>query len=235
MADFTLNMTIDSDSLPLIRAAQERIVLAKPVGGGSPNVVWQSFDPFGNNGVNWTEQFGLYASNTLVINGATIRKMSDQNPAEVERYYSFTSGAVFEGPFTDARVGPGQYAAANAMPNSLYPALTFGLTQVATVNNMVSGANPLNAVSVLPNRFVTFTPITTVYVWLEANIASSTVVTNIVANQAIARYSGSTTDINLVYDPETGMFVPEGPNGRAVTDAEAAEKLGVSLFRPLLW
>ena len=55
MATFTLNLEIDNASLQLIRSAQERIILAKPVGGGSPNVVWQSFDPFGSNSVTWTE------------------------------------------------------------------------------------------------------------------------------------------------------------------------------------
>lgn len=234
MAQFELNLEIDAQSLKLIRAAQERIILARPVGGGSPNVVWQSFDPFGSNNVTWQQEFGLYASDTQVVNGVTLRKMSEQKPADEAHYYSFTSGAVFEGPFTDPRLGDGQYGTENAMPNSQYPALTFGLTQVATVNGNVSAANPLNALSVLPNRFVTFTPITTVYVWLESNIASSTVVSQILSNQAIVRYSGAIKSRDLVYDADSGIFVPKGPSGIAAT-AEEAEKLDVTLFRPVLW
>lgn len=235
MAEFVLNIEIDSQSLPLIRAAQERIILAKPVSDGSPNVVWQSFDPFGTNTVTWTEQFGLYASDTQVINGAAIRKMSEQLLAEQARYYTFTPGATFEGPFVDPRVGQGQYAAQNAMPNSAYPQLTFGLTQSATINTQPAPGRPLNAVTVLPNRLVNFTPITRVYVWLESNLASSTVITKILSNVAIVTYTGPITKRDLVYDPETGGFVPKSPAGKAVTSAEAAAELGTTLVRPLIW
>jgi hypothetical protein len=232
MATFTLNLEIDPQSLNLIRAAQERIMLAKPVGGGSPNVIWQSFDPFATNTVTWEEQFGLYASDTLIANGASIRKMSAQEPADEAMYYTFTSGASFEGPYLDPRVGPGQYAAQNSMPNSSYKELTFGLTQAANINGTPVPGNPLNAVSVLPNRFVTFTPITTVYVWLESNQASSTVITQILSNQTITKYSGGITSRDLVYDPNLGQFVPKTPKPGAKMDHLDPD---FTLVRPGIW
>lgn len=229
MATFNLNLDIDSQSLQLIRAAQLRIMLAKPVGGGSPNVIWQSFDPFASNSVTWDEEFGLYASDTQLQNGATIRKMTAQEPAAEASYYTFTSGATFEGPYVDPRVGAGQYAAQNSMPNSSYPVLTFGLTQAANVNGTAVAGNPLNAVLVLPNNFVTFTPITTVYVWLESNQASSTVITNIQSNHTVTTYSGGITTRDLVYDPNLGIFVPKTPMVGASPDP------GTKLVRPLIW
>lgn len=234
MATFTLNLEIDNASLQLIRSAQERIILAKPVGGGSPNVVWQSFDPFGSNSVTWTEEFGLYASDTQVINGASIRKMSSQEPADDASYYTFTPGATFEGPYLDPRVGPGQYAAQNSMPNSQYPVLTFGLTQAATINGAPVKGRPLNAVSVLPNRFVSFTPITTVYVWLESNVTSSTVISNITSNNTIVKYAGAITTRDLVYDPNLGMFAPKAPGGTKAAAAPLDDE-HTTLVRPLIW
>jgi hypothetical protein len=232
VANFNLSLEIDSASLKLIRAAQERIILAKPVGTGSaPNVVWQSFDPFESNEVTWTEEFGVYASDAVLVAGANIRKMSDQEPADEAHYYTFGAGATFEGPFTDPRVGAGQYGALNAMPNSSYPQLTFGLTQTATINAQTAKGRPLNAVSVLPNRFVTFTPITTVYVWLESNLASSTVITSIVANQTVVKYSGAITTRELVYDPDSGMFIPK----RVPGSKSNASDPDVTLIRPLIW
>jgi hypothetical protein len=228
MAEFTLNLEIDNQSLNAIRAAQERIILAKPVGGGSPNVIWQSFDPFGLNTVTWTQEYGLYASDARIVNGASILKISEQAPAEEAHYYSFTSGASFEGPYTDARVGPGQYAADNAMPHALYPQLTFGLTQAAVVNTAEVKSQPLNAVSVLPNRFTVFTPITTVYVWLESNLVSSTVITQITSNHTIVRYSGVQYTRDLVYEPNTGVFVPKKPSTHAA-------ETDVTVVRPLIW
>lgn len=225
MPEFILNLEIDSQSLTLIRAAQERIILAKPVGNDNPNVIWQSFDPFASQSVTWTQQFGLYASEASIVNGASIRKISEQAIAEQAHYYTFTPGASFTGPYTDPSVGPGQYAAENAMPHSSYPQLTFGLTQAATINGTAVAGQPLNAVQVLPQRFVTFTPITTVYVWLEANLVSSTVLTQLRTNHTIVNYSAGQFTRDLVYDPTQGMFVPKKPTPE--TD--------VRMVRPLIW
>ncbi len=231
MTTFNLNLDIDAQSLPLIRSAQLRIMLAKPVGGSGPlNVIWQSFDPFGSNTVTWDEEFGLYASDTKAENGATIRKMSAQEPAVDENYYSFTAGATFEGPFRDPRVGPGQYAAQNSMPNVSYDSLTFGLTQAANVNGKPVPGNPLNAVTVLPNNFVTFTPITTVFVWLESNQSSATVITNIQTSHTITTFSGGITTRDLVYDPDLGVFVP-----KKTPKAGSPDDAGVRIVRPLVW
>ena len=40
MSNYTLDHIIDDDSLKIIKAAQLKITLAKPVGGGSPNLTW---------------------------------------------------------------------------------------------------------------------------------------------------------------------------------------------------
>jgi hypothetical protein len=162
--------------------------------------------------------------------------MSEIEPADAAHYYSFTAGATFEGPYTDSRVGAGQYAALNQMPNASYPQLTFGLTQSAKVNNQSAKGRPLNAVNVLPNRLAIFEPITTVYVWLESNLVSSTVITQILSNYTVVKYQGQTTTRDLVYDPDSGIFVPKKPSAKVSTNvAVSTSDADTILVRPLVW
>jgi hypothetical protein len=209
MATFTLNLEIDPKSLQVLKDSGQRIILAKPVNDEDrPNVIWQSFDPFQTNDVTWDERFGLYAADADVINGARITKMSNLDLADEAAYYTFTAGASFTGPLGDRNVKSGQYGVLNAMPSNSYASLTFGLTQAATIGGVQITGQPINAAPVPATFFATFTPITTVYAWLESTLTSATVITNIVSKHTIVRYSGSTTVRSLVYDPQTGVFVP---------------------------
>ena len=77
MPDYRLQLLIDPSVLPIIRAAGQRITLAKPVNSdSSPNVVWLSIDPFQSTEVQWSEEYGIYASTTAVQQGASITKLS---------------------------------------------------------------------------------------------------------------------------------------------------------------
>ncbi|MEW6732591.1 MAG: hypothetical protein AB1489_14780 [Acidobacteriota bacterium] len=210
MPEFNLNLLIDpNQDLPLIKAAQLNIILAKPIGGGAPNVAWQSFDPFPDNNVEWTEEYGLYASTTQVNNGARITKMSTTGyPAQSGAYYSFTSNATFNGPITDGNVPPANsYKIVNDMPSSQYPALTFGLMQSASINGVAAQFRPINAQTVLSKLDVTFTPLTTVYVWLQAQLVSETVITSVTSRHTKVTFGGPITSHTLKYDRNTGMFV----------------------------
>jgi len=211
MPNYTLDLAIDSDSLKILKAAQLKITIAKPVGGSSPNVTWLVFDPFQGNKVEWEEQYSIYASpNQVIQNGAVITRLSETDfPANDAAYYSFDSTATFQGPFTDSGAPPsGSYKVVNNMPHTQYPALTFGLQQKASINGSGINPSPLNAAVVPAALNATFTPLTTVYVWLQASYTSGTVITQVNGNATIVTFGGSVTEKSLVYNPATGTFIP---------------------------
>ncbi|MEH1906053.1 MAG: hypothetical protein V7L04_32920 [Nostoc sp.] len=231
MSDYTLVLEIDSASLNIIKAAQLNITIAKPVSTSTPNVTWLVFDPFQQNTVEWTEQYGIYASPSSVLtNGAVISRLSEVFPAHDAAYYTFTSSATFSGPNTGAGApSTGTFQVNNDMPNTSYSALTFGLEQAASINGTGIQASPLNA-AVVPAAFsATFTPLTTVYVWLQANLQSGTVITQVISKAAIVTFGGSVTKQVLKYNPATGTFVPTGPSGNLLSFDELDH---VKLFKP---
>jgi hypothetical protein len=148
MPNYTLQLLIDAKDLPIIKAAGQRITLAKPVNSSSPNVIWLSVDPFQSTEISWQEQYGIYASTTLIQEGASIAKLSETDfPAQDGAYYTFTTGNVFTGP-DQGSVQPGSYGAQNNTDYSTYPVLTFGLTQSAMVNQVNAERKPLSATPV---------------------------------------------------------------------------------------
>ncbi|WP_430013551.1 hypothetical protein ACQY1Y_21710 [Microcystis ichthyoblabe FBCC-A1114] len=225
MPQYTLDLSIDAANLQIMKAAQLKITIAKPVGASSPNVTWLVFDPFQGNKVQWEEQYSIYASpNQVIQNGAVITRLSETDfPANDAAYYSFDSTATFQGPFIDSDAPPrGSYKAINNMPNTQYPALTFGLQQKASINSKGINPSPLNA-AVVPAMFpVTFTPLTTVYVWLQASYTSGTVITRVNGNATIVTFGGSVTEKSLVYNPATGTFIPSSAGNVTALDSFAA-------------
>ncbi|MNT20658.1 hypothetical protein D3C72_1559730 [compost metagenome] len=95
------------------------------------------------------------------------------------------------------------------MPYTQYPALTFGLSQSAMVSKKLAERKPISAQSVLSQQQIQMTPFTNVYVWLQSQFASETIITKIIGNNAVARFGGGVTDITLKYDPNRGIFVPD--------------------------
>lgn len=133
MPTLTLNLGIDTTDLRIIRGAQERIILAKKVNGETPNVIWQSFSPFEGNQIKWDEDYGIYASTTQIVNGATIFQLSATAfPSQDRVIYPFLSDATFGDPVSDPSVGKGTFATTNGYLAE--DSLTFGLFQSATIN-----------------------------------------------------------------------------------------------------
>jgi hypothetical protein len=180
------------------------------VNRSNPNVTWLVFDPFPGNTIEWEEDYGIYASATPAKqHGAVINRLSETSfPADDAAYYSLTPNATFSGPFTGAGAPvTGSYKVNNHMPNTQYPALTFGLQQHATINAKEIKPSPLNA-AIVPAAFdAIFTPLTTVYVWLQAQFASGTVITEVNAHASIVTFGGTETHKSLGFNPETGTFV----------------------------
>lgn len=231
MPDYRLQLLIDPADLTVIRTSGQRITLAKPVNSdSSPNVVWLSIDPFQSTEVQWSEEYGIYASTSTVQQGSTITKLSETGvPAQDGASYSFTSAATFNGPFSTSGVAPGTYGAQNDMPYSNYPQLTFGLTQSALINQKPSERKPISATPVLATQFASMTPFASVYIWLQSQFASETIITKIVGKTSKARFGGSVTDITLKYDPNLGVFVQ--PSGGAKSAGPALVELNMPLVQ----
>lgn len=215
---YDLNLEIDPEDLKILKQAQLKITIAKPTSqdaGGPPSVTWLVFDPFQSNKVDWEEVFGMYASATPSNqNGAVINKMSSLPSVADAKYYSFDASATFSGPFSGSdSPDAGSFRVNNKMPYSQYPVLTFGLTQAATVNNSSVSPTPLNAAPVPSQISATFTPITTVYVWVQAQFTSGTVITNVNGDAVMVQYQGGTNSHTLKWDPTQGKFAPVSETG----------------------
>lgn len=206
--DLKLNLLIDRDDLRTIRDAGENVLIAKPTEREATNVAWLDFDPFEANSVEWSEEFGLYVSNTAMEHGASIQKLSDVFPAAERAVYALEDDATFHGP-TSQQVPPGAFGVDNQMPTTEYRALTFGLTQSAVVNGNQLDFRPINAQSVPAGQESTFTPKTTLFVWLDATIESQTVITHVTSRQTKVVFSGAVQEHTLRYDASVGKFVVE--------------------------
>jgi hypothetical protein len=136
MPDYSVKFLIDPNDLNFIKAAQQRITLAKPVNGNSPNVIWLSVDPFQSTDIGWSEEYGIYASTSQIANGVSITKLSETGLAAQDgMYYTLTAATTFNGPFAGGGVPRGSFGAQNDVPYDSYPSLTFGLTQEALVTS----------------------------------------------------------------------------------------------------
>jgi len=215
MPDYTLTLNIDPVDLAIIKGAQQRITLAKPVGNGDPNVVWLSIDPFQSTAVEWVEDYWIYASTTAVVEGASISKLSEVTPGPAldAGYYPFTSAAMFNEIQPSSSIPKGTFAANNDMPYSQYPALTFGLSQSALVNKKKADRKPISAQSVLATQQAQMTPFTNIHVWLQSRFASETIITKIVGKSSVAKFGGGVNEITLKYDPDRGIFLPVAGQG----------------------
>lgn len=208
MTNYSLTLYIDPVDLGYIKAAGERIMLAKPVNGETANVIWLSIDPFQSTTIEWTEEYWIYASTTEVTPGEQIYKLSEVShaPAQDGGSYSFTSAANFSPFEKDKSIPVGTFSTTNTMPYEDYPALTFGLAQSALVNKKRVERKPISAQSVLAQQTIQMTPFTSVYVWLQSQFASESMITTITGKRSVAKFGGSTSEISRRYDPIKGVF-----------------------------
>jgi hypothetical protein len=205
MPDYTLKLSLTAKQLETFYP-NSNIIIAKPSEPGGPTVAWQSFRPFEANTVTWEEQYGIYVSSSSVSHGAQLTRMSSTHvPAMEQKLYTLGSDAVFSDPSEGSTGKAGAFCAENQYEE--LQALTFGLFQDAVVNGKSVPGNAVSAVSVPHANTVFMTPHTTVYVWIESDVASNTVVTEVNAHQAEATFGGGVVEIALAYDDESGKFI----------------------------
>jgi len=211
MSSYKLNLIINPDDLRSLKDCNMKITIAKPVNDDIPNVAWLVFDPFSGNTVEWEERFGIYASPIdKIVNGAHIKRISEVFPAFDGTSYTFDETSTFSGPQTGEKsTGKGIYQVINNMDYDQYPYLTFGLEQKASINGTEINPSPINAAAVPSKMTVNFTPLTTVYIWLENNIKYGTVITQINGDPTQIKFGGDTLNHSLKYNARLGRFLPE--------------------------
>ena len=207
MPDYTLKLSLTSKQLETFYPSSN-IIVAKPNDGEAPAVAWQSFHPFENNTLTWEEQYGIYVSSASVEHGAQLTRMSSSHvPAVEQKMYTLGGDAVFSDPPEASTGKKGSFYAENDYEEP--QALTFGLFQDAMVNGQSVPGNALSAVSVPHANTATMTPHTTLYIWIESDVPSNTVVTEVDSHQTEAVFGDGVSEISLTYDDQSGEFVPK--------------------------
>ena len=205
MPTYTLNLTLSPEQLKNFYP-DSNIIIAKPTKGESPNVAWQTFHPFEHNSVTWEEQYGIYVSSASVEHGAQLTRMSMSHfPAMEQKLYTLGEDAVFGDPPEASEGVAGSFYAENNYEEQR--PLTFGLFQDAVVNGKQIPGNAISAASVPHKNKATMTPHTTVFIWVESNVASNTVVTEVNSHQTEAVFGEGKFDISLAYDDASGNFI----------------------------
>ena len=210
MPSYSLTLEISSADLAVIKAAGMRVTLAKPVGSGDPSVIWLAIDPYQSTVIQWDEQYWIYASTTAIVHGATVTKLAEISPGPAidAGIYSFGPSGEFGAFEPISSIPAGTYAVANYMPYSQFPLLTFGLSQSAQVSQQLAERKPISVQPVLSQQKTELTPSPQIFIWLQNQFSSETIITRIIANVTIARFGSGISDLTMVYNPQLGIFVP---------------------------
>ncbi len=203
MPAFTLNVEFNSSDLSTILAANEQVAILKAPVITEQSVVWIAFSPFEANTVSWLENYAVYASHSVMVNGAKITMKAAQ-AAEPELFYPFKDG-TFEPPVKASNIGPGEYGIRDQ--DFDFPALTFGLAQAALVNGADVNYQPLNAQTVLRGQEAIFTPEDTIAVALMSKVESGFVISEVSGVPIVLKFGGGVDSITIKYNGETGRFV----------------------------
>ncbi|HTD33947.1 MAG TPA: hypothetical protein VK665_09825 [Candidatus Elarobacter sp.] len=164
-------------------AAAPRWALAKPGGNALPNVVWLAVPVTGRTTVTWSESYGLYASSAAIRDGTPIAVERELRTALDRMLYPF-SGDAFGPPADAPRTPAGHYEVVNRTAGTL----TFGLLQAADVGGApFRGA--INAVALPPGFTADFSPMPTVFVWLDSAARSGSIVAELPATAARLTFS----------------------------------------------
>ena len=201
--EYTLNVGIDKKDLEIASDAGLKVVILKQTKDGSANVVWVSFDPFPHNTVKWTEQYSIYASDTELINGATINSLCDKE-ALPQFKYTFTNSGLFDPGKVDPKLEPNQYEIVNKYTRE--PALTFGLAQDVQVGSKAKVNGPICAVKG-PSHFTqTFQPIENISIFLQSLIETKTIMTNVKSEALSVAFKDNNVH-TVKYSGDAGQFV----------------------------
>ncbi|MBF0624922.1 MAG: hypothetical protein HQL82_08950 [Magnetococcales bacterium] len=211
MATYTLNVGFTNADLQLFYATGTNLIIAKPAQGGStPNVAWLVVQPMQANQVTWDEQYGVYASTSDMSNGATLTKMSSTGiPAVMGRLYDLSAAGTID--LQPNSAGPNSFTLLNQY-QSPKNYMTVGLYQNANVNSISILGNAISAVPVITNYTAVMTPFTTVYLWMQSQVKSNSVVTTVTSTTTQVTFGGGVYSANMQYNSSSGSFIQTSAN-----------------------
>jgi len=200
--NYTININIDDQGLTQIYQANQFVTLVKSVSASAAaenTVIWLSFQPIETNTISWVENYFIYATTTEMQSGAVIRMTSQtQEPVQVGWTYTFK-----EGMFNGASGGTqGAYTANNQMSSNNY---NMGLAQEASINNVTVLA-PLNAVPILSNEMVSFTPQENISIFLSSFQNNGTVISQVVGSVLPVTLTSAQPTANVGFKDDTNSF-----------------------------
>ena len=204
MSQFNLKIAFTQEQLGILYATGTNVIIAKPSDGRSPAVAWQVFRPMQSNTLSWKEEYGIYASNSDIRNGEILNQFTS-TPIGIEtgKQYILQSNGVITtagGGFANAFMFSNQYSGKHY--------ITAGLYQNAIINGNNSTGNAVSATPVLMQSNAIITPNTAIHIWLQSQVVSNSIVTNITSPVTELKFGGNVTDISVIYDAATGKFVP---------------------------
>ncbi len=137
--------------------------------------------------LSWEENYGVYVSTASVNSGAKLEKLSSTGiPAAANKLYTLTGSGALSAPATGCE--PGFFCSLNSY--SKQGAMAVGLYQDATVNGTEIAGNAISIAGVLLASTAVMTPYTTLYVWLQSEIESNTLVTTVTSPMTLLRFGG---------------------------------------------
>jgi hypothetical protein len=205
---YNLNLMIDQTDLKTIIQAGENIMVGKTVSQNSsaPSVAWLSFEPYQDNQITWEEAYAIYASYS---EGNIVSSTMTPYPSQTGSCYLLTKDGAFEGPTNClVPVQPQQYGAVNQYQS--LRSLTFGMMQAATVNGVTGNPIPVSAEIIPANQQAVFSPMTTIWVWLQSSVESAARLSpqEAISAPAIVTFTPQAASQTLHYDSAQGKFVP---------------------------
>lgn len=211
MAQYALTTSFSQTDLERFYATGTNIILARPLAGVPLNVAWVVFRPFQKNFLAWNDDFGIHASNFPIGNGVVpqLNAQTDPNvPVQASLVYTLSAAGSITGPTTGGTAGA--FTIANQYVNAK-GYLTFGLLQSSTVDGQARPLTASSAVTVLQNGQGILTPATAVYLWVQPNIVSGTIVTVFTAPITKVALTAAAPTADLLYHADTGTFSTSTP------------------------
>ncbi|MBV8299074.1 MAG: hypothetical protein JO083_05980 [Candidatus Eremiobacteraeota bacterium] len=201
---YQLTIDIDPQGVQNIYNSGQTITIVKsvnssPLQSGNLPVAWIAFQPLETNVVTWEENYSIYATTTQLQSGATIQ-MSSTTSGSVQQGWLYTlAGGIFTG---TTGGGATTFNAGNAM--SQHP-FSFGLAQQTFINNVATTA-PLNAIPVLYNESVSFTPLETISLFLSSYSNNGVVISQVAGNALVVTLSSQTPSAAIGFNDATNSF-----------------------------
>jgi hypothetical protein len=212
MAQYAITTSFSAADLERFYATGSNIVLARPLSGVALNMAWVVYRPFQKNYLGWNDDFAIYASDFPIQNGVVPQPnaQTDPNfPVQLAMVYTMQPAGTITGPVTSGGAA-GAFMIDNEYQNtSGY--LAFGLRQPATIEGKASAPTAASAITVLQGTKGILTPAPAVYLWVQPNIVSGTVVTVFTAPITKVALTAATPSADLLYQSATGTFTTTTP------------------------